>query len=62
MSLAAVHTSARTIFGASLSRAAGLIGAIVAISALRYPRGGSDSIWHELSLRSYYLPILMSAY
>jgi two-component system sensor histidine kinase HydH len=46
----------------SLSRAAALFAAIVTISALRYATGGSESIWHELSLRLYYLPILMSAY
>jgi two-component system sensor histidine kinase HydH len=62
MSPAAERTPARTLFGVSLSRAAGLIGAIGAISALRYATGGSTSIWHELSLRLYYLPILMSAY
>jgi two-component system, NtrC family, sensor histidine kinase HydH len=62
MGPAAERTPARTLFGVSLSRAAGLIGAIVAISALRYATGGSRSIWHELSLRLYYLPILVSAY
>jgi two-component system sensor histidine kinase HydH len=63
MGPAAERTPARSsLFGVSLSRAAGLIGAIVAISALRYATGGSTSIWHELSLRLYYLPILVSAY
>jgi signal transduction histidine kinase len=62
MSPAVERTSAPTKFGVTLSRAASLIVAIVAISALRYATGGSGSIWHELSLRMYYLPILMSAY
>jgi two-component system sensor histidine kinase HydH len=62
MSPVVERTSAPTTFGVTLSRAAGLIGAIVAITALRYATGGSESIWHELSLRLYYVPILVSAY
>ena len=62
MSPVVERTSAPTTFGVTLSRAAGLIGAIVAITALRYATSGSESIWHELSLRLYYLPILVSAY
>jgi two-component system sensor histidine kinase HydH len=62
MSPAAERAPARTTVGVSLSRAAALFVAIVAISALRYATGGSESIWHELSLRLYYLPILISAY
>lgn len=43
-------------------RAAGLAASIVAISALRYATGPSASLLHELSLRLYYIPILISAY
>jgi two-component system, NtrC family, sensor histidine kinase HydH len=43
-------------------RAAGLAASIVAISVLRYATGPSAGILHELSLRLYYIPILVSAY
>ena len=43
-------------------RAAGLAASIVAISVLRYATGPSAGVLHELSLRLYYIPILISAY
>jgi signal transduction histidine kinase len=35
---------------------------MVAIVALRYATASSAGIWHELSLRLYYVPILLGAY
>jgi signal transduction histidine kinase len=44
-------------------RTAGLAASIVAISMLRYATNGpSQSFLHELSLRLYYVPILLGAY
>jgi two-component system, NtrC family, sensor histidine kinase HydH len=62
MSRAAERSQVRTTFVVFLSRAGGLFGGIAAITVLRYATSGPQSIWHELSLRLYYLPILISAY
>src|SRR5579859_3411244 len=43
-------------------RVTGLVASIAAIAFLRYITGPSQSLPHELSLRLYYLPILMGAY
>jgi signal transduction histidine kinase len=43
-------------------RVAGLAASIVAIGFLRYTTGPSQSFLHELSLRLYYVPILLGAY
>ena len=46
----------------ALLRAGGLLVSIATISLLRYATGSSQSLAHELSLRLYYVPILVSAY
>ncbi len=43
-------------------RAAILLAMIAAISLLRYATGPSPTLVHELSLRLYYIPILVAAY
>ena len=46
----------------TLLRIVALAGSMVAISFLRYTTGPSPNILHELSLRLYYLPILVGSY
>jgi len=46
----------------AFARMAALAGSIFAISVLRYATPPSPNMWHELSLRLYYLPILAGAY
>ncbi len=43
-------------------RVAALAAAIVSVSVLRYVTGPSQGLLHELSLRLYYIPILVAAY
>ena len=43
-------------------RTASLVASIAAISLLRYLTGPSPTLLHELSLRLYYIPILVGAY
>jgi signal transduction histidine kinase len=43
-------------------RTASLVASIAAISLLRYVTGPSSTLLHELSLRLYYIPILVGAY
>jgi signal transduction histidine kinase len=45
-----------------VQRAGSLIASIAAISLLRYATGPSSTLLHELSLRLYYIPILVAAY
>lgn len=45
-----------------LYRAGTLAASIAAISLLRYATGPSSTLLHELSLRLYYIPILVAAY
>ena len=52
----------RMLSTATLLRAGGLLVSIATISLLRYATGSSQSLAHELSLRLYYVPILVSAY
>jgi two-component system sensor histidine kinase HydH len=47
---------------AAAVRVVGLAVSIAAISYLRYTTGPSQSLLHELSLRLYYVPILIGAY
>jgi signal transduction histidine kinase len=51
-------TASRFRFG----RAVSLVASIAAISLLRYVTGPSPTLLHELSLRLYYIPILVGAY
>ena len=43
-------------------RVAGLAASIAVVSILRYSTGPASNLPHELSLRLYYIPILVSAY
>lgn len=58
----AIGRSRDRLSRATLVRAAGLAGSIAAISFVRYATPPSPNILHELSLRLYYVPILVSAY
>jgi len=53
---------ARPASTVAFARIAALIGSIVAVSVLRYATAPSPNVWHELSLRLYYVPILAGAY
>jgi two-component system sensor histidine kinase HydH len=51
-----------TVSRGALVRLTILAGALAVVSYLRYVTGPSPTILHELSLRLYYLPILVGAY
>jgi two-component system sensor histidine kinase HydH len=57
-------TALRTISTArtTILRIVSIAGSLVAICVLRYATQPLASIWHELALRLYYVPILMGAY
>src|ERR1700733_4985243 len=46
----------------TIVRVAALVGAIALISVLRYGTGPPLNLLHELTLRLYYVPILVGAY
>jgi two-component system sensor histidine kinase HydH len=52
----------RVVPRAPAARVVGLAASIAAIALLRYTTGPSESFPHELSLRLYYVPILVGAY
>jgi len=56
------RTRRPTASTARLLRIAAIAGSLAAISYLRYTTGSSSTILHELSLRLYYVPILVGAY
>jgi len=52
----------RLLLSATTVRLGWLAASMAAISFLRYATGPSETFLHELSLRLYYVPILMAAY